>query len=137
MTTDTPRNGPALRLLRIHAGLTQAHLAERSGVSRKTISAYERGSEPDPETLAKLLRALELPVQAWAETAMLLERLQWLRRVRAQLDSHADDPGSPRSIYEELLDIAKRADQNEEQFLTRLLQLATKAIEARPPDKET
>jgi transcriptional regulator with XRE-family HTH domain len=43
---------------RLRAGLTQAELADRSGTSQATISAYEHGAKtPTPETLARVLGA--------------------------------------------------------------------------------
>lgn len=43
---------------RRRAGLTQAELARRAGVSRPTVNAYERGRrEPGAEALAGLLAA--------------------------------------------------------------------------------
>jgi transcriptional regulator with XRE-family HTH domain len=46
----------ALRDARRQAGLSQAQLAERTGTSQPTISAYERGAkQPSVSTLARLL----------------------------------------------------------------------------------
>ena len=48
----------ALRGARVGAGLTQAQLAERTGTSQATISAYENGSkQPSVATLSRLLAA--------------------------------------------------------------------------------
>lgn len=48
----------ALRDARMAAGLTQAQLAERTGTSQATISAYENGSkQPSVATLSRLLAA--------------------------------------------------------------------------------
>lgn len=48
----------ALRAARQRAGLTQAALGERAGVSQALISAYENGHrQPTIPTLARLLRA--------------------------------------------------------------------------------
>ncbi len=47
-----------LRDARRRAGLTQAALAELSGTSQATVSAYERGSKtPSADTLARVLAA--------------------------------------------------------------------------------
>jgi transcriptional regulator with XRE-family HTH domain len=43
VTEDTRRLGPTLKHLRSVAGLTQEELAERSGISARTISDVERG----------------------------------------------------------------------------------------------
>jgi transcriptional regulator with XRE-family HTH domain len=56
-----------LRELRMKQALTQAELADRSGVSRGTIIRLEQG-DPNvlPSTLRKLARALKVrPAQLW------------------------------------------------------------------------
>ncbi|WP_107120663.1 helix-turn-helix transcriptional regulator [Streptomyces olivochromogenes] len=54
--------GDALRRLRVQAGLTQEELAERSGVSVRTIRGLEtgRGSNPRMTTMQELAKALPL-----------------------------------------------------------------------------
>lgn len=53
-----------LKDLRARKGLTQAELAERVGVSRKTINTVENGVFTPSATLAlKLARALEVSVE--------------------------------------------------------------------------
>jgi transcriptional regulator with XRE-family HTH domain len=48
----------AIRNARRQAGLTQTELAERSGTSQATISAYEHGAKaPTPATLGRVLAA--------------------------------------------------------------------------------
>jgi transcriptional regulator with XRE-family HTH domain len=50
--------GTVIRAARARAGLTQAELAERSGTSQATISAYEHGSKtPSTATLTRVLAA--------------------------------------------------------------------------------
>jgi len=51
-----------LRRYRVAAGLTQKALAERAGLSIRTISDLERGVNDTPrkDTLPPLLRALDL-----------------------------------------------------------------------------
>ena len=57
--------GNHLKSLRTQAGLTQADLAERVGVSRKTINTVENGVFTPSATLAlQLARALGVPVEA-------------------------------------------------------------------------
>ncbi len=47
-----------LRTARIHAGLTQAELADRAGTSQATLSQYENGrKQPSTATLERLLAA--------------------------------------------------------------------------------
>lgn len=61
-----------LRDLRLRAALTQAELAEASGVARTTIVRLEAG-DPNalPPTIRKLQRALKLrrPSQLWGDTS--------------------------------------------------------------------
>lgn len=74
-----PAEGHALRMLRQHRELTQSQLAEISGVSRAAISDFERGErEPGPESLKRLLGALEMPERAWEDTVRHLEWIEWL-----------------------------------------------------------
>src|ERR1700747_651810 len=65
MNTAGVRKPPGLWLRgrRIAAGLTQEDLAERSGVSVRTIADLERGRtrRPYPSSLQALVRALGLP----------------------------------------------------------------------------
>src|ERR671913_1924075 len=65
----TDRFGPLLRRLRLVAGLSQAELAERSGLSARGISALETGyrATPRPETVRLLADALGLDAAARAE----------------------------------------------------------------------
>lgn len=60
-----PRLGTHLKAARTAAGLTQAELAERAGVSRKTINTVENGVFVPSTTLAlSLARALGTTVEA-------------------------------------------------------------------------
>src|SRR5579884_4138203 len=54
--------GSLLRSYRRRAGLSQAQLAERSGISIEAISSLERGfrRRPHRETVARLAESLEL-----------------------------------------------------------------------------
>ena len=66
MTEDVGRLGPTLKNLRATAGLTQEELAERSGISARTISDVERGlrSTVYPHTARRLAAALGLEEDA-------------------------------------------------------------------------
>src|SRR5687768_13858622 len=57
-----PHFGDAIRTLRLTAGLSQEALAERAGLSARSISDLERGLRPTPrlETIRQLADALEL-----------------------------------------------------------------------------
>ena len=59
-----PRLGSRLKEVRTAAGLTQAELAERAGVSRKTINTVENGVFTPSTLLAlELARALGTTVE--------------------------------------------------------------------------
>lgn len=59
-----PRLGSRLKEIRSAAGLTQAELAERAGVSRKTINTVENGVFVPSTLLAlTLARALDTTVE--------------------------------------------------------------------------
>jgi transcriptional regulator with XRE-family HTH domain len=56
---DDIERGRRLRKARLDAGLLQEDLAELAGVSRTSISTYERGGRvPQPENAAKLANVL-------------------------------------------------------------------------------
>lgn len=60
MTALLRRIGPALRLLRHQRGLRQFEAAQRAGVTKAMLSAYERRRRlPSLRTLDKLLGALD------------------------------------------------------------------------------
>ena len=60
-----PRLASRLKEARQAAGLTQAELAERAGVSRKTVNTVENGVFTPSALLAlKLARALGEPVES-------------------------------------------------------------------------
>jgi putative transcriptional regulator len=62
---SAPRLGNRIRQAREAAGLTQAELALRVGVSRKTINTVENGVFTPSTTLAlTIARAFERPVEA-------------------------------------------------------------------------
>ena len=58
--------GPLLKQLRTAAGLTQEELAERSGISARTVSDVERGLRTNvyPDTARRLAAALGLQEEA-------------------------------------------------------------------------
>lgn len=60
-----PRLGSRLKEVRTAAGLTQAALADKAGVTRKTINTVENGVFVPSTVLAlELARALDTPVEA-------------------------------------------------------------------------
>jgi transcriptional regulator with XRE-family HTH domain len=55
--------GPSLRSLREEKRLTQDAMAQRSGISRSTLSRLESNrSVPDIETLIRVANSLEVPL---------------------------------------------------------------------------
>ena len=63
---ESPAFGEVLRHYRIAAGLTQAELAERAGLSERAVSDLERGvkSRPHKDTIRLLATALDLAGEA-------------------------------------------------------------------------
>jgi transcriptional regulator with XRE-family HTH domain len=69
--------GATLHAARIHAGLTQADLAARTGTSQATISAYENGSkQPSVATFNRLLAATGTRLVVEPMTAPVVEPSQ-------------------------------------------------------------
>ena len=65
--------GATILAARRQAGLTQAELAERSGTSQATLSAYERGRKrPSAETLGRILQAAGVRLTTQAATRAVL-----------------------------------------------------------------
>jgi transcriptional regulator with XRE-family HTH domain len=59
--TEDQRFGQRLRQVRLHAGLSQSALEERSGIPKARLSRYENGHVlPSIETLGRLAAALEV-----------------------------------------------------------------------------
>jgi transcriptional regulator with XRE-family HTH domain len=57
-----------LRLLRVRQGLTLVEAAEKTGVSRATLSSLERGhSHPVAPTLVKIAKGYDIPVEELLE----------------------------------------------------------------------
>lgn len=57
--------GERLTAARIHAGLTQAELGKKIGMSQRGIANWEirQNSSPNPEQLAKLAQVLDISVE--------------------------------------------------------------------------
>ena len=53
-----PPAAAELRQLRESAGMSQAHLGDRTGYDRKTINRWERGDQPPREAVIEYLRGL-------------------------------------------------------------------------------
>jgi transcriptional regulator with XRE-family HTH domain len=85
--------GQRLRQHRLEAGLTQAALAERAGISPAAVTAIERGvnRRPHPDTVARLARALQLAEGEAAAFAASVSRAR--HRVPAAGADHVGPPG--------------------------------------------
>ena len=60
--------GKQLKLLRIEKGLSQQKLGEILGFCNQTISFWESGNrEPDLDTLLKIARFFEVPIEELLE----------------------------------------------------------------------
>ena len=87
-----------MRDARVRAGLTQARLADLTGTSQATISAYETGSkQPSLGTFSRLIEATgsELKVEnggAPVRRPSATERAETARRLRDVLDLAAALP---------------------------------------------
>lgn len=60
-------HGTNVRRWREWRNMNQDVLAEKIGVSQATLCGYERKEKLEPETLEKLAKALEIPVEAITE----------------------------------------------------------------------
>ena len=65
-----------LKRYRRERGLTQQELADRIGVSNKSVSRWESGSYPDVPTLLSLARALDVTVDALLDPGAPVPTLQ-------------------------------------------------------------
>ena len=64
MRDDDVSFGQRLRQVRLHAGLSQSGLEERSGIPKARLSRYENGHVlPSIETLGRLASALEVSMR--------------------------------------------------------------------------
>ena len=53
--------GDRLKNARLFRGMTLSELAERTGISKQSISQYENGSKPDIQRVVNLARELGFP----------------------------------------------------------------------------
>ena len=95
MSEDGPGFGALLREYRVAAGLSQQELAEKSGLTSRTISGLERGrtSAPYRNSLYRLADALDLREQARAEFIAAASR--HLAPVAAGATSGTGKPDAP------------------------------------------
>lgn len=101
--------GLALRVLREHAGLSQAEVARRAELGKSQLSLYERGGRlPSLDSLARLLTALETTPLVAFYVGSLLDRVHPAAGgVRAALLEQGAETfleGEESSRYRELFD---------------------------------
>ncbi len=59
---DAKKLGKKIKLARVEADMTQADLADATGILQKSISRYETGTSlPTLETLERIAKALKKP----------------------------------------------------------------------------
>lgn len=102
----TPHLGPAIKRLRDAAGLRQKELADRAGIHTNTLLKIEKAkSEPDPETIEAIARALGVTVALIEEEAARGPRPRIVRESRAEYE-----PLAPARIPVDLTDHPLRSD---------------------------
>lgn len=60
-------HGPNVRRWREWRGINQDVLAEQVGISQGTLSIYENKEKLEPEVIAKIAKALDIPTEAITE----------------------------------------------------------------------
>ncbi len=113
--------GKALAILRQQKGLTQAQLANRSGMSRPQVSRYESGKElMKLETLEKILRTLTVDPDDFFSFLGSLEDTDSPRQVRAgdRIDDRmlADAFGDLHGAIDALRQVVERVVDPEARF---------------------
>ncbi len=89
--------GVRIKHKRVDAGLTQAHLAEQAGISKRTVERLENGNSTDLLAVVRVLRALKmvanleslLPDAPLSPITLLKSRGRERIRVRATRDAEA------------------------------------------------
>ena len=106
-TVPSPGFGTLLRRYRVAAGLSQEELAERAGVSARTVGDLERGVShaPRKDTVELLAEALAL---AAAERAALDKAARRLSTASASLPIPAGTPSPPLVGRRRELDLVER-----------------------------
>lgn len=90
--------GERLSRRRIELGMTQARLAEESGVSKRTVERIEAGASAQLSSFIRLLRTLDLvdPIEAFvpdtAPSPIELLKLRGKQRERVSPEKDSDRP---------------------------------------------
>lgn len=93
--------GERIERYRIEAGLTQAELAERAGIGKRTLERIEAGRGAELVTLIRVLRTLnlleglerllpELPLSPIAQLKLRGRQRQRVAHSRSSREAHAD-----------------------------------------------
>ncbi|HSW20176.1 MAG TPA: helix-turn-helix transcriptional regulator [Ramlibacter sp.] len=96
-----------LQATRKAAGLTQATLAERSGVSRMTVSRVEAGDDPRLSTVLELARALGMELMLVPKA--LRPAAEDFLRSGGRLLGQPPGAGAPKSVVD-LLAVGEKPD---------------------------
>lgn len=88
----------ALEEARRAAGLTQAELADRSGVNRMTVSRIESGEDPRFSTLQELARAMGMGLMLVPEA--LRPEIEGFIQSGGKLIAQPPGVGAPRSVVD-------------------------------------
>ena len=114
------QTGDLIKKARINAGITQAELAERLGITPQAVSQYERGiKNPKLETVRKIAEALGVLVpDLYPEGMQAMPILDWMESKGIPIVS------GPSEAYWESLK-QKKVEQNskEEQLLNHFRML--------------
>lgn len=96
---DQELTGRALQILRAARGLRQTEVAEQAGFGVSQLSRYERqGSSPTLESLERLMRALDLPMEALLEAKRFV---RWITESARHGRGHST-PGSAPKLPDEV-----------------------------------
>ncbi len=103
--------GEALRRARLGAGLSQAELAERSGVARPNISAIESGARsPSPEMTGRLLDAVRGRGRLKPSLHLSAAELANIELSRSAAFCVMKDPGKARELMKKQLAVLRGID---------------------------
>lgn len=127
----------SIKKARINAGITQAELAKRLGVTPQTVSQYERGiKNPKIETLIRFADALELDLNSLVHQSDFIEDEKGTLLVNKKLEDEVLELGKE---LDEINASRKSADINQlkqkleraRQIQERLDELALDAADSR------
>jgi len=117
-----PRRPPP-RQLREAKGLSQGDIEERSGLKRSYVSRVEGGhTVPAVDTLAKLARALEVPLYQLFYEGEEPPKLPHLRERKTATEISWGSTGKQARFIDKLRQLLGRIDKSDRQLLLRMAQ---------------